>query len=86
MSNNHDELTKELLERFNQMPEKLQHAFIWPIENFEEVEQICEGEPLSPEKREELMKKARRDDDTYMVVLLAAERVLNAPKKTPEGD
>ncbi len=86
MSNNHDELTKELLERFNQMPEKLQHAFIWLIENFEDVEQMCEGEPLSPETREQFMERALRNDDTYMIVLLAAEKVFNAQKEPPEED
>ncbi len=86
MSNDHDETTEKLRELFDQMPDKLQRAVIWLIENFEDVEQMCEGEPLSPEMREQLMKKARQDNDTYMMVLLAAERVLNAPKETPEED
>ncbi len=86
MSNNHDETTEKLRELYDQMPEKLQHAFIWLIENFEDVEQMCKGEPLSQEMREQSMERARRNDDTYMVVLLAAEQVINAQKETSEEE
>lgn len=71
------------MELFEQLPGKVQEAVAWLIENFDDIEELLK-KPLSPERREQLMEKARKEDDAYLLVLCAAEREFNAHKKRPK--
>ncbi len=83
MINDRDERTKEILELFGQLPRKVQEAVVWLIENFDDIEELLK-KPLSPERREQLMEKAKREDDAYLLVLCTVEREFNAHKKRPK--
>ncbi len=84
MKNNDNECVQQIKERMSKLPEKVQKAFVWMIANYEEVEELCKGGPLSEETRQQLMEAARRNDDALLFVLLVAEKTINAQQNEPQ--
>lgn len=61
---------KEILEKFEELPVKMQISFTWFIENIETVERMCRISQISPEELRTQVQKALDEEDYLMYVLL----------------
>lgn len=71
---------KETLERFKELPVKLQISFRWLIENIEFVEDMCKISQISSEEIRTQIQETLEAEDYLMYVLLVFKNMYD--KKT----
>lgn len=81
MKNTPEENLRELERRMSELPEEMKQAVVWLVCHHDEIERMCRSAPLTPAQREACMRKAKEKNDPYAIVLLLAERRINAPEK-----
>ena len=66
------------------LPVKALEAFYWAVENFDELEDICDDSDLALEELPDMMAKAWKEESYALFMLLCIAKTLKESKENEE--
>lgn len=81
MEKNRNEELAKLEKELKELPEKMQRAICWVIENFDFAAEMCREPNLTDEEIETYKEIAREKEDYIMLALLCMAEIYKKEKK-----
>ncbi|MCU7378934.1 hypothetical protein OBO34_11260 [Clostridiales Family XIII bacterium ASD5510] len=69
------QITKDIIEQLEKLPEHMQAAFFWAIKNLELVKEMCKVSDMSSEEIEYYLDVAMKKEDHYLYTLMLFKKI-----------